>query len=507
MSNLQLEENIRNLSADYIYQESVSSLLLLLLSAVEDESRQKPLFASEVHEDILEIKKAIRRFIVQLETLLDTDTDERLTELEKCLALKKKLLQQYETIYGYFSLWNVFSTALGNETALRKYKKEGIGSEKLQWEVFFADCHDFLHNADTVLDQKKYIGQLLKCIPLKMARERYFDLVRESLELAFNGESKEYIEASLRAFEGFLAPEHVDGYGRYFPEIAKWLSSKNSLTPSALTDELLEQEFDEFQEVFQTLTDIEDYFNCIFSDINALILLLSLTYSFDDLTQEDVAYSDLYHAVSEIINGEVHEAEKEAILDAAIETLNTAIESIIDKANHIGKKELSIMEKVGDFSGLSEDTKKVLLTEDFVRTCFYAELNNELFRFGLSEDLPEADESFKAAAFEGFISNVRNYIGTLPVVLRRVCQEMLLGALPPALSVQEAMAMMQDAVNGAVSVEEKILILDKAGLVFQDNHFKSRFDEEPHSCSHDHSHSHIHGHHHGHDCSCGHHHK
>ena len=36
MSNIALEEKIRNLSADYIYQQAVGSLLLLLMSAMED---------------------------------------------------------------------------------------------------------------------------------------------------------------------------------------------------------------------------------------------------------------------------------------------------------------------------------------------------------------------------------------------------------------------------------------------------------------------------------------
>ena len=36
LSNIAMEEKIRNLSADYIYQQAVGSLLLMLMSAMED---------------------------------------------------------------------------------------------------------------------------------------------------------------------------------------------------------------------------------------------------------------------------------------------------------------------------------------------------------------------------------------------------------------------------------------------------------------------------------------
>lgn len=507
MANQKLEHNIQQLSADYIYHETVSSFLLLLLSAAEDEGREEPLLAYEIHEEILDIKKAVRRYTVQLDTLLNNE-EEKIKAASECIALKKSLLGKYEAIYGYFSLWNVFSTALGNETALRKYKKDGIATANIRWDVFFSDCHDFLNSGNTVFDQKNHMGQLLKCIPLKIARNKYFDMIKESLLLAFGGESKEYIDASLRAFEGFCAPDLSPDYGRYFPEIAKWLHSKKTLCPPQLSDEALDSEYDEFQETFQTLTDIEDYFNCIFNDINALILLFSLSYTFEDITERDVAYSDLYHAIAEILNGELHGAEKDATLETALESLNDFVEWEIDKANALGKEEYSLMQKISDFSQLADETKKILITEDFVRNCYYGELNNELFHFGLPENLPPASSEYQNKAFDDFLTHMKDYLNTLPVQSRRVAMEMLLGALPPALSPQEALFMIQGAIHSASSTEEKILILDKAGIVFQDNGFQSRFDQQAEEHHHHHEHNcgcgHEHHHHHEQDCGCGH---
>ena len=44
------------------------------------------------------------------------------------------------------------------------------------------------------------------------------------------------------------------------------------------------------------------------------------------------------------------------------------------------------LEKVQDFNKLSEDTVKTLSTEAFVRSCFYDDLNEEIFNYTPSED-------------------------------------------------------------------------------------------------------------------------
>ena len=55
MSNIALEEKIRNLSADYIYQQAVGSLLLLLMSAMEDAEKGVTALPYEIPADVQEI--------------------------------------------------------------------------------------------------------------------------------------------------------------------------------------------------------------------------------------------------------------------------------------------------------------------------------------------------------------------------------------------------------------------------------------------------------------------
>lgn len=502
MSNIAMEEKIRNLSADYIYQEAVGSLLLMLMSAMEDAEKGVTALPYEIPADVKEIKDEIKAYLIRLEDLLDSDTESRMAALEDCMELKKRLLSIYETIYSYFSQWNIISTLVSDQVALRKYKEDGVSQKQVEWSLFFADCHAFMESAENLLDQKNYMGQILKCMPIYMTRDKYYDNVRASLDAAFAGESREFIEASLKAFEGFCSPQENPLYGKYFPEIAEWIGQKRMQLPHTLSEDELSDFYEELREVFETLEQIEEYFSCILHDINSLILLLYLTYSFKDITEGSAAYADLYHTVCAFISDQLSLTEKAAYLDTLMEQLEAAVEPVIDKANAIGKEEFELLQKAGSFAGFSDDTKKVLMTEEFIRECFFGDLNDELFHFDLPEDLPPATAEEKKALFDAFIAQTRNHFDTLPVQTRKLAMQNLTGALPPIYSVHDVMDMMMEAIDKASSEEQKVLIVDKVGMVFSDNGWQSiteghDFDEEC-GCSHDHHH------HHDHDCGCGH---
>lgn len=90
MSNHASEEQIKTLSAEYIYQQAIGSLLLLLISAMEEE--EQPPLPYQIPQDIAEIRKEIRGYLLNLEDILDGLTEGRIAVLENCISLKKRLL-------------------------------------------------------------------------------------------------------------------------------------------------------------------------------------------------------------------------------------------------------------------------------------------------------------------------------------------------------------------------------------------------------------------------------
>ena len=65
-----LEEKIKHLSADYIYEQAVGSMLLMLMSAMEDVEKGETPLPYAIHEDILSIRTKIRTYLLSLEDSL-----------------------------------------------------------------------------------------------------------------------------------------------------------------------------------------------------------------------------------------------------------------------------------------------------------------------------------------------------------------------------------------------------------------------------------------------------
>ena len=121
---------------------------------------------------------------------------------------------------------------------------------------------------------------------------------------------------------------------------------------------------------------------------------------------------------------------------------------------------------------------------------------------------------------------MKTYFASIPMTVRKSAMQMLLSSLPLAMDVEGLMDYIKTGIDTASSFEESILIIDKAGAVFNDNGFEYKteeFEDEDEcgcghhhhdhecGCGHEHHHDHNcncgHDHHdHGHDCSCGHHH-
>ena len=502
MISLELEKEITALSTEYIFNEATGSLLLLLLSCMEDLEECSLGKIYEIHPELLALKKEIHSATISLKDVF-SDKDIKLAALENASRLKKQIVAIYENIYRYYAQWNIISTLISDEVALRKYREENHSDKKIELSMFYTDCMDFLQSADSISKQKNYMGQLFKCIPFKMARDKYFHLVEESLALAFGGESEASISTSLNTFKNTCAPEKSENYGKYFPDIAQCLMEKLPIKPSTLSDEQLDEAYTDMNTLFESLAEIEDYCQETLNAIDSLIILFYLNFTFEDLTAGNFGYADIYHKVCEILKNPEDTAFNETVKNI----LEEYIEPVIDKANELNQQEMRLLEKVTDFSDLSEDLSKTLATEGFVRATFYDDLNEEIFNFNLDEDAPPANEEFKKAAFGNFIEYMKEYFSSLPISVRKSAMLMLLGSLPIAMDIHALMDYIKDGIDNAETFEHGLLIIDKAGTTFTDSGFNYRTEADEHEHHHHHDEQcgcgHEH-HHHDEHCGCGH---
>lgn len=517
MDKNSIEQKIRSLSADYIYQQAVGSLLLLLVSAMEEEEQGVTAIPYEIPEDVLAIRREIRKHLLQLPETLEEAGEKREKALADCLSLKQRLLDIYRPIYPYFTQWELLFDVISDQLALFHYKDEHVADKAINWGLFYADCRAFLDSASNPAEKMDYMGQMLKCIPLLMARDLFYDEIERALIKAFSGESTASIAASLSVFESFCCPSAVPDYGKYFPEIATDIAKRRMLLPHKQTRETLLSLYEEMETLLHNMRDIEEYFSCILNDINSLIILFYLTYTFEDLTQGNVAYKDLYHAVCEFIDGEWTLTEKAAYLDRLNTQLDEAVEPVIDRARETAQKEIALLEKAGSFEGFAEETKKTLIAEEIIRDCYYSRLEDALRSVSIPQDLPPATPAEIKQLCHVFLDKTRSDLDTLPAKTRKAAMQLLLAAVPPSFTTDQIINRIMDAMAAVPAVEQQLLIVDKIGDILAQNGYVSLaeppedlLDEDDActadcSCGHDHMHGHHHEHHHhGHDCDCGH---
>ncbi|MCD8036992.1 MAG: hypothetical protein LUE88_06425, partial [Clostridiales bacterium] len=376
-------------------------------------------------------------------------------------------------------------------------------------DVFYTDCVNFLTGSEDIHQLREYTSQLLKCMPMRMARGRFFDIVLRSLRAAFDGESEDCITKSLEAFKRGCAPSLSEDYGKIFPEIAEWLASKKEINPTRLDDETLYSEYEDFGIMLDSINDVEDYITSIYNELSSLIIVFYLTFSFDELTEKSIVYSDLYHTVVDMMTGEISKEEAEPMYETLLDQLGDAFEPLIDKVNDINEKETKLIEKIHDTSKLSEDTLKSISAEGFIRGVYYTTLDDVIFNFDIDENSPVASKEFSEKAFNDFIEYIQEYYKTLQPNVRKANMLTLLGAIPVSMDIPDTIDYVKSSIAACIDEEQKMRIVDNVGRVFTSNGFKyvGEDDEDDDECDcHDHHHHdhdcECHDHHHNHDCDC-----
>ncbi len=80
----------RTTSADYIYEQAVGSLLLMLMSAMEDVEKGDTPLPYTIHEDLLAIKKDILPYLLSLEDILEGEQEASLGCSGSLLGKKRR---------------------------------------------------------------------------------------------------------------------------------------------------------------------------------------------------------------------------------------------------------------------------------------------------------------------------------------------------------------------------------------------------------------------------------
>ncbi|MGL4791323.1 MAG: hypothetical protein ACRCW1_07945 [Anaerotignaceae bacterium] len=463
-----LFSNIATVSTELIYNKTLSSFLLLISNTLEDAKESAINNELEIPTNILEIKKTIKNQISALKLSL-LDDEIKTAAIEDIFKAKETLLEVARCILYYKTKLTLFSQLLSNENLVKDCKNKELSFETLDLSVFYTDCIDFIQEATTADEQESRMQQLFECLPLKMARNNFFSLVEDSLKLLLEGATENDVNEFFQFQLQTNAPELNPEYGKYFQDVIAYFENKLTLNIEDLSPEDFDNEFDELDDIVDTLENINSQLVIIQENLCYLTILFSLGFTVDSLTENNFEIKDIYLKTCEIIEN----PQEEIFIDATMELLEPHIDSVIDESLKLDKRELSLMKKIKDFSKLPEELTKTIEISNFIQNTFYKNLNDEIFAVNrINNEETTASKEFIESKIKDHISTLQKYYENQPLKLRKLQMSMLLSQLPTNMEIKQLMDYIKDGIDNSKTEAHSIAIIEKIGMIFKEYDFK-----------------------------------
>ncbi len=168
---------------------------------------------------------------------------------------------------------------LYKEDTVKKYMDD---IEEININVIYENVYKFLMKDTSVLSQK--IIEFVSVIPLKISRNKYYDIIKNALLMSFNSNSEEDINIILQEYKLVLNGTMTSGYGQQFDKYFHKAHMLNQLDIDTLSIEDIKKLYKEIDELIVEINSIEDIIKQIVYLANRFVVLNILherNYRFD----------------------------------------------------------------------------------------------------------------------------------------------------------------------------------------------------------------------------------
>lgn len=455
---------------------------------------------SIIDADISSLHSFILDRVLTLEEVLKKDEQDRYAMVQEILKSRGILLEKFHTIYGYSAELNIFTFALDEIYHLRQMEEQDV--EDLDYHQFYHDCYDFILQAKDPLQKDQRIRQILKNLPLRMTKDRFFDYIKESILQIDSFPTEASASHFITMLRQQFLPSSFSPYGSFFPDAANALQGYVKKDLAALSLDELEQLAEETDVLGDTLSSLINYLSLLYKAMNDLLIFLALDgIDLDFLLEQHVAYRDLYQTASMMLQESTSSEEKEAYMDTLMHLFNTHIEDKLSRYETISDELLPLYQKWNE-NHADYELSRLMQTENLIRMYLDMELIDELSYDG-STDSPPASQPFIRTQAERFIDFVKSSIADMPTIYRKARMQSLLGLLPAIWDEDRCIEYMETVLESSSKPEIKAIAVSRIGYIMEQSGFWHNHHDHDHPHDHDCQCGHDH-HHHDHDCGCDH---
>jgi len=443
-----ITKSIITLGYEYV---TLMELLSEEESALISDDAQLTNICSYVKEKVNQLEKIILKEYTFLQEEIHILKQMRLDIIQRV-----KVLQAYEElIWAYYRICQ------------RHKSKKGIhehDAENINWHDFCRAVLSFIFSGEEKFVQNEKIKLLLKELPVRITRQKFFDYVAKSLS-TYYGSYVEYLDEMNEVLREIFYPQSINGYGDYFIEYPDMINYiEKAFDTGNLED--LEVQMENAGENLHYLLNICYYSMTI---INNLLVILQGEKDYQkEYMNSEPAVGKMIRLIKDIqaIEEKVNQSEKQdelisgKIMNQLIE-LEGCQERLIERINSYDAVIQLIVDEYNNAVidlGFKTGVEKIRLFELLSSDTYLVEPEKYISDFSTGKQIDNKELASKINELIAFLSESMKKMKT---DLRRDRMNELLYFLPPAFeSTEEIFEYICNSIEQCGDLKERMVVAE-----------------------------------------------
>lgn len=436
----------------------------------------------------------VKDILISINDVLNEDSIQKYNRIQELITYTNHTSKLFRIAYGYVTELNILTFIVEEQYHLEQFKRSNISA--LDYNQFYEECYSFVFNNSNPKKINNKLREVLKHIPIRVTKDKFFDYIEKSISEVEIDESPEAIEHFFSLLKQQFIGKSIEGYGVFLPDIASSIDSFHARDLLQLKENEIENLWEEIEIIGDTLTNIINLLSKLFKIFNSLSIFIMLeNVNLQTLFNKHIAYRDFYLSTVSIINWAANPEERELLLETLPDLINKHIEIL---QRNLEKKHMEIIKQIRESdqdllnnSTLSKEIQSYQLILYHINTDL-----SDLFSY----DKKSSSSKIIKKEIEPYLKELKSFIDNelknMPNLLRKARMQHFLGIIPPVMEKKEFMNYLQNSIELCSSQERKALVLSKIGNIMDSYGF---FDHYNCDCEHEHEYDHpIHNHHHHH---------
>ncbi len=464
-------------------QESVSFAYISLLTDCTNLFTNPTIISiNEIDTDLGTIINDIKTCVSSLDTLIGAEEEIRSGWATKLQGHHKLLECKFRLINAYSRELNHISTGLERDFHLKTTDLKDI--EGIDYHQFIHEGLDFINQSQTEKEKHYKTKEILRALPMRMTKDSFVSYVANSLpKVAPNPQDSDgslFLSIFKQLFDGRLDHD----YGLAFTDIAVAIEELRDESQTDLTGNDIERMFDDIYLLKDTIEELFGVITTLHHMISYLSTLLILdSLNFDILSNEHVAFQDLFFTVRALIKGDTHGEDYNIMVETLPDRLEDVLNEIQENDTESSKAFYSKLEK-GSFSQ-TEETLKLIKVYSLIRVYLILSVE-DAFAFNESTSPSLQLPTTIITSATDFLSLE---LSKLKAYERKLRMQYLISMLPFTMDTQTFADYFNRAIEGTANEIQKAYVLAKISNFMDGAGYFDALQPTP-----------GHTHHHGPDC-------